>query len=356
MKNYFKSLLGAAVFCAAAFVNHGAFAHTTEIDEICAKYCTISEPPPEPTYKPHPKGNYVSASASTATRQAVDADLVNLDFIEGTLVRVQWSLVNTSKGGYDWSIIDRELQAAKDTDSFITIAIPDAKSMPQFVLNSCRQYSYEFRREEVSTCLPWDTEYLSAKDRFVKALGSRYDSEPNVSGVYFSYAAMTNGIEMHWRVDETDFASVGYTPDLLEAAYQSVFDSYADAFQKTAIIIEVHEVFKSPQLATNAYDYCYERIGKRCGVAAWWCASRMVTDPNSAEFEVARVVLQAATQSFAMCQTIGNFTSQPDRFGTGTSEQMAEQEMEFWKSKGDVTFELWPKDLKNPALTGYFSF
>ena len=354
MKNYFKSLLGASIFCGAAFFNHGVMAHTDAIDEICAKYCTVTPPPPPDVTKPHPQGNYVSASSSTATKEAVDPALVNLDFVDGTLVRVLWSLINTSDGVYDWSILDRELVAAKVTNSFITIAIPDSKSMPQFVLNKCQVFSYEFRREPVDTCLPWDTDYLAAKDKFIAALGERYDNEENVSGVYFSYAAMGNGLEMHWRVDENDFTDAGYDAELLDMAYQAVFDSYADAFKKTSIILEVHEVFDSTQLAVNAYDYCYERIGQRCGVAAWWCASRMVNNPNESEFETARVVLQAATQSFAICQTIGNFTDQPDRFGSGTSEEMAKQEMEYWKSKGNVSFELWLKDIKNGNLTAFF--
>ena len=356
MKNYFKSILGLAVFCSAAYFNH-AVAHTTQIDEICAKYCAIDpapEPEPEPTHKPHPSGNYVSASSSTATKEAVDPALVNLDFVDGTLVRVLWSLVNTGDGVYDWTIIDRELAAAKASNSFIALAIPDSKSMPQFVLDSCKTFDYEFRKDTVQTCLPWDTDYLSAKDKFVSALGDRYDDDENVSGVYFSYAAMGNGLEMHWRVDENDFTDAGYDPELLNLAYQSVFDSYADAFKKTSIIMEVHEVFNSPALAINAYDYCYGRIGERCGVAAWWCASRMVTDSNSSEFGVSPVVLLAAEKSFAVCQTIGNFTDQPDRFGSGTSEQMAESEMQFWKSKGNVSFELWPKDIKNGNLTAYF--
>ena len=350
MIKYLKSLLVAVSIVASCT----AIAHTTEIDEICAKYCTVAPPPPEPTYKPHPQGNYVSASASTATKEAVDPALVNLDFIDGTLVRVLWSLVNPADGEYDWTIIDRELQAAKDTGSFITIAIPDSKSMPQFVLDSCEEFNYEFRREAVKTCLPWDTNYLTLKDKFVAALGARYDDDESVSGVYFSYAAMTNGLEMHWRVDEGEFADAGYDAELLDLSYQAVFDSYADAFPTTSIMLEVHEVFNSPQLAENAYEYCYGRIGERCGVAAWWCASRMVTDTNSAEYEVAPIVLLAAEKSFAMCQTIGNFTDQPDRFGTGTSEEMAQQEMEFWKGKGDVTFELWPKDIKNSNLTEFF--
>ena len=348
----FKSMLITAVFFGVVI---NASAHTTAIDEICAKYCAVTpEPEPEPTHKPHPQGNYVSASSSTATKEAVDPALVNLDFVDGTLVRVLWSLVNTGDGQYDWTIIDRELAAAKANNSFITIAIPDSKSMPQFVLDSCEQFNYEFRREAVKTCLPWDTDYLEAKGKFVAALGSRYDDDENVSGVYFSYAAMGNGLEMHWRVDENEFTDAGYDAELLGLSYQAVFDSYADAFPTTAIMLEVHEVFNSPDLAANAYDYCYGRIGERCGVAAWWCASRMVNDPNSAEFSVSRVVLQAAVQSFAICQTIGNFTDQPDRFGDGTSEEMAEQEMDYWKSKGNVSFELWPKDIKNGSLTAYF--
>ncbi len=55
-------------------------------------------------------------------------------------------------------------------------------------------------------------------NELIQALGERYDNHENLSAVYVTYAAMTNGAEMHRRVDETAYAAAGYTPERLITA------------------------------------------------------------------------------------------------------------------------------------------
>ena len=89
------------------------------------------------------------------------------------------------------------------------------------------------------------------------------------------------------------------------------------------------------------------------GVAIWWCSSRMATNPREAEYPVYHVAQQATELSFAVCQTIGNFSSQPDRFDSGqgwTPEEALRNEMDFFIGEGFKNFEIWSADLKDESL------
>lgn len=307
--------------------------------------------------KAPPKGIYHSAGVLVAGRGdsgLVTKDINSQDFISGTLVRVGWSKVNPSEGQFDFGIIANELAQAGRYNNSVSLAILDSNETPEYVLRACKNFSFTFRgTQKFRTCLPWDANYQKFKRELITELGEQFDNHPNLAGVYFTYAAMTNGVEMHWRVSEAEFKAAGYTPELLLKSYNTVMDMYAAAFKQTSVIMEVHTVFQDDYLAENAYEHCYDTLSKRCGVAIWWCSSRMATNSREAEYKVYPVAKKAVKQSFAVCQTVGNFSTSPDRFDSGqgwSTEKAFEHEMDFFIKEGFRNFELWSKDIKNPAL------
>jgi hypothetical protein len=272
-------------------------------------------------------------------------------FDSGTLIRVEWSFINPSRGVYNFDAIERELELAVQHDSSIHLAVLDSKSMPQYVKDKCQTFDYEFEGNLEQTCVPWNPQYQRYKRELINALGAKFDNHSKLAGVYFTYAAMSNGIEMHFRVDEDQFTTAGYSEDRLLESYNDVMDMYADAFKLTSVIMEVHEVFGEPDLAESAFEHCYDILGTRCGIAIWWCASRIATNSRESEFSVYPIAKQALELSFAVCQTIGNFTSQAWRFGQGlSSEEALRAEMNFFIGEGFNTIEFWTKDLNNDAL------
>jgi len=313
-------------------------------------------PAPEPGVKAAPEGIYHSAGVITRNHRGgtlVREGINDQAHMSGTLVRVEWAAINTAPGVFDFSTISNELEKAAELNSAINLAILDSFAMPDFVLAACETFDFNFRRQAKTTCLPWDTGYQAYKSQLVAALGQQFDSHPNLAGVYFSYAAMTNGIEMHWRVSEAEFTAAGYTEARLLNSYNAIMDMYNAAFPSTSIIMEVHEVFRSPTLAENAFDYCQATMGSRCGVAIWWCSSRMATNPRESEYSVYHIAQQATELSFAVCQSIGSFTESPERFDSGqgwTTEEAFIHEMSFFINEGFRNFELWSNDINNPAL------
>ena len=314
----------------------------------------VPDPPPAGETKAAPQGVFNSAGVrniNTPSTQ-VSEHINGLAHVSGTLIRLSWSDINPAAGEYDFSVIERELLEAETLGDFVNLAVIDSKEMPQWLLDECVTFDYSFRGNPAVTCLPWDADYLSFKEALVSELGVQFDSHPNLAGIYVTYAAMTNGVEMHWRVDESEFAAAGYTFSRLSDAYNSVVDMYMTYFPTTSIILEAHTVFDSAALAQTAYDYCFDTIGERCGVAIWWCASRMATNPRESEYPVFSVAQQAANNSFAICQTIASFTDEPERFDEGmTTEQVFRNEMAFFVGAGFKNFEFWTNDIQNENLT-----
>ena len=314
----------------------------------------VSNPPPAGDFKAPPQGIFNSAGSlnTNNTGSFVSEHINDLSHVSGTLIRLRWSDINPAPAEYDFSVIERELQEAEELGDRVSLAIVDSKEMPQWLLDECTTFNYTFRGDPEVTCLPWDSTYQSYKQALISELGNQFDSHESLAGIYVTYAAMTNGVEMHWYVDEQSFSDAGYTFSKLSDAYNAVLDMYMTYFPTTPVILEVHTVFDSSALAQTAYDYCFDTIGERCGVAIWWCASRMATDPREKEYPVFPVAQQAANNSFAICQTIASFTDQPERFEEGiSSEQAFRNELEFFVDAGFKNFEFWTSDIQNDTLT-----
>jgi len=314
----------------------------------------VTNPPPAGEFKDHPQGIFNSAGTININNPGafVSEHINGLPHVSGTLVRLSWSEINPAPAEYDFSVIERELQEAEALGDRVNLAVIDSKEMPQWVLDECTTFDYSFRGNPAVTCLPWDSAYLDYKEALVSQLGAQFDSHASLAGIYVTYAAMTNGVEMHWRVDEQRFAEAGYTFSRLSDAFNGVIDMYMTYFPTTPIIIEAHTVFDSAALAQTAYDYCFDTIGERCGVAIWWCASRMATNPRESEYPVFSVAQQAANNAFAICQTIASFTDEPERFEPGIStEQAFRNEMAFFVDAGFKNFEFWTSDIQNGTLT-----
>lgn len=329
----------------------------SSIDENATEQEDTVETEATPEVKAPPQGIFHSAGFIQSSEQRftlVNSEINGQEYVDGTLVRVGWKTINPAEGQFDFTAIERELDAATEFNASINLAVLDSLEIPQYIIDKCESFSYTFRGSRAErTCLPWDAEYQKYKKELVSKLGEQFDSHPNLASIYFTYAAMTNGIEMHWRVDEAAYASAGYTPELLAQSYNDVLDMYADAFKTTSVIMEIHEVFRESFLAESAFEYCFDKLGARCGVAIWWCSSRMATDPKQSEFKVYPVAQQATKLSFAVCQTIGSFTSSPNRFDQGqgwSSEDALRNELSFFIGEGFTNFELWTNDIKNAEL------
>lgn len=319
--------------------------------------------------KPAPNGAYHSSPAINPAI-APNLDLMHQSFVEGWLVRAEWKHIHLGPGQFDFSKIREQIDAAAVYGKGINLSIIDSLGSPQWMIDSVGHFDYVFRADiPAQGGLPWDSMYQYYKRELLRALGAEFDGDSNLRSVYFTYGAMSNGAEFHWRVDETEYAAAGYTPQKLLDGAKRLLDYYIESFPTTCITIECHPVFEDDCAHWLAlYDYGYSLIGKRLGAGAWWAASRIAKNTTGTEGDASAypAIVHAYNQgSYIVAQTIGNFTKRPDRFDLGagwTTEEAFVNERLFWdglepESQLVTTcYEYWTKDLNNPDLTPYFVY
>ena len=255
--------------------------------------------------KPLPLGVFESAGINDPVGNAVDTVA-----LKGVLVRISWKVCGDDQACL-FDTVQEQLDKATASNIKVSLMIMDGDEVPDGVKSRCTLFAFEKRGEPASMCLAWDDNYLADKIALIKALGQRFDSHPALAYVYFTGACSTNGAEGHCRIDEAAYTTAGYTPEKLTNAYLSIMDAYREAFLATPIAFEVHAIFNSANLWQDVWDHV--SASGRVGVAAWWCSERLSVKGNDT-VPVWSIVEAAAQSSFTVCQTVGNFSSQPYRF------------------------------------------
>lgn len=260
--------------------------------------------------KPMPAG--VFQSIGPLLDPAVDR-ITNLTLgpsVDGVLLQVDWNLCGEDQTCLV-EALKRQLDAAQARGLRLALAVSDGDRIPQSIKSACQSIAFSFRGQAATMCVAWDPIYLAAKADLVAALGSALDAHPALAYFYFTGACSTNGYEGHCRVDEVTYENAGYTADRLANAYQAIMDDYLVAFPTTPLAFEVHAVFDSADVWQRLWDHAAP--SGRVGVAAWWCSERLSLS-GAETVPVWPIVQAAADTSFAVCQTVASFTTDPWRF------------------------------------------
>lgn len=122
--------------------------------------------------------------------------------ITGGLYSIFWSEIETSRGQYDWSVLDEQIAEWRAVGKRVALRIvwsssgywrnPAAKTpTPQWVWDEGARFAYhEDSRTEVP--LFWDPIYQKRAQEFLAAVAKRYDADPTVMFVDATPAAETN--------------------------------------------------------------------------------------------------------------------------------------------------------------------
>jgi len=255
--------------------------------------------------KPLPLGVYESAGINDPVGNAVDSPA-----LKGVLVRISWKVCGDDLNCL-YDTVQEQLDKALTSNLSVGLMIMDGDEAPDAVKAKCTTFDFMKRDIPASMCLAWDTAYIEEKTWLLDELGARFDSHPALAYLYFTGACATNGAEGHCRIDESAYTLAGYTPSRLINAYKAIMSAYRTAFPTTPIIFEAHTIFDSVEPWQSLWDQ--ESSSGRVGVASWWCSERLSVNGNETQ-PVWNIVQEAAQTSFAICQTVGNFTNQPYRF------------------------------------------
>ncbi len=300
-----------------------------------------------------PKGIFVSGPPTGPRGSSIVPELQNKDFVDGFLVRIGWKDLEKSRGQFDWTLLDSELETARKLGKKVALGIVNGPHAPTW-LDEAGVPSVEItgRGRTTRTLVPWDPAHLSAWTNFVKQLGIRAGKHPSLALVHITHSTL-NGFEMPLSFtpeQEQAWKGSGFTKEKWLTSWQAVITSFADAFPSTPLDVEVHPVFKDDSLPAAVVDYGFKKVPGRFGVfGAWW------SDRNTAVYSGCFDLLKrAAGESFAAVQMVASQT--PNRFGPpgGIGEGGLAKAFETGLFSGIRYFEVWETDLQNPELEPFF--
>lgn len=316
--------------------------------------CELPPPPPPPPIDgvSPPTGVYVSSTLTSSTSHSVMKGDVERPFVKGVLVRVKWADLEPTQVGYDWSLLDAELDRADSYGTKVTLAVLNGPASPTWLeAAGAQMFAYTFRGVAGAKMpVPWDAVYLDVWTDFITALGERYSNRPTITLVHITHSTY-NGFEMGLspaRGGEEAWVAAGYTRDKLVWSWQDVIDAFWGAFPNKPLDVEVHPIFNGEDgtIASDIVDYGSAMLGKRFGVfAAWWSQNHAV-NVYPAMFEI---IKQAAATSFATVQFVASAVKEPDRFtgiiGTNPSDALVGA-INLALSNGVRYLEIWNADIQ----------
>lgn len=310
-------------------------------------------PPKASGTAPSPRGIFVSGPPASSRSSSVVPALTSKNFVDGFLVRIGWKDLEPSPGQYDWSLLNREMEAAKKCGKKVALGIVNGPHAPAWLAASgVPQVEISARGRTSMIPVPWDPKYLSLWTNFIAQLGPQVWEHPSLALVHVTTSTL-NGFEMPLAFtpdEERAWKGLGYDPTKHLSSWKTVIQAFVAAFPSTPLDVEVHPVFRDDTLAQGVADFGLGLAPGRFGIfAAWW--SHRNTQVYSGSFAVLK---EGARRGFASAQMVAS--QSPNRFGPagGMGEGGLATAFDTGLASGIRYFEVWETDLQNPELESLF--
>jgi len=167
---------------------------------------------------------------------------LNNRFMSGVAVQINWRDIEPVQGKPDWSTLDDLLVAAESSNKWVQLLIFPGFFSPAWALEGVDTDEFPIpygpgHGTPTALPMPWDRVYLGRWLAFVKRLSERYGGSPAfrmmaASGPTSVSAEMSLPVG---RMAVTKFLAHGYTPQRYLAAWDRIFQAYAEYFPNQCI-------------------------------------------------------------------------------------------------------------------------
>jgi len=217
--------------------------------------------------------------------------LWSIPFVGGVRVRTVWSTLEPQENSFDWSYLDEAVALAVRHGKYIGFSVAAGIFTPDWVYRSgAQRFDFTLRGQWIPTRAmtmpePWDDKFLDKWGAAVRAMGQRYDKNPNVA--YVVIGGLGYSIESFFVKTPEDIAklqSLGGAARWLEGA-KRVLDIYAEAFPTTPFFYALASPIKNDYTpARELVEYGVAKYPKRFGImyAGLNAAAELSHYPNRA--------------------------------------------------------------------------
>jgi hypothetical protein len=176
-------------------------------------------------------------------------------YVSGISVRFGWSGIEPRRGVFRWGPIDDAIASARRADKKVMIRVMAGIFTPSWVERRVRTltfaddylYNPAAYPDTVSMPVPWTSGFLSRWERFVRALGRRYDGRNTIYSIQIAGGGFLG--EMTLPTDVPKWKGAGYTDRRYAYAWKQIIGFYRKAFPHTHLNLDIVEPF--PDKATT---------------------------------------------------------------------------------------------------------
>jgi hypothetical protein len=176
--------------------------------------------------------------------QAVPSQALTDPRVDGVLIRASWNQVETGDGVYSWNYLDTQINNVAAAGKKVAVEVVPGVTTPGWVyIDGAQSFTFiDPTTGQVDKIpIPWDSVYLTKWEAFVQALGQRYAGQAALSHVKITGVNTTTGETFlpSTSLDVKNWQAVGYTPAKVQAAWQSIADTWSQAFptQQLALVM-----------------------------------------------------------------------------------------------------------------------
>lgn len=244
--------------------------------------------------------------------------MANWDAPDGALLKFRMNLCGDDLEALA-DTVAANLDAVAAEGQQALVIFNQGTNLPRSWLAACETYTLDSGNFNGDLCLPWDEAYQqSLASALHDRLGPAISGHSALAGVYFTITTMTNGAEMHFRVERDAFPYPG--DDIFRQSYLDVLDLFQEAFAAPIMFEAGHCIWMGEvdcDTPRALYEHSRDTYGvDNTGIALWNCAERFWVDDSQDEAAGTRDLIELATLDGASigCQTVGSFTNGACRF------------------------------------------
>ncbi|HNT34847.1 MAG TPA: beta-galactosidase, partial [bacterium] len=185
--------------------------------------------------------------------------MLDLDYVSGLLLYVDWRQFEPERGGYQWELFEIPLEAAEKRDKTISLALMVCARSPDWVMQKTETFAFRHIHPsvgDVTAPVPWNADYTDALYKTVAAVGARLDGHKGLRYVSINGPSTLFGVETNFpiaSIAEHEANKVAFSLDKYERYWKESIDHFIDCFPKTPLALGLHDQI-SPKPRNSEQD------------------------------------------------------------------------------------------------------
>jgi len=237
-----------------------------------------------------PKGIFLLLSAGSFP----PSFLLEENFIQGISVRVRWKDVEKSPGKYDWSYLDKIFELAQREHKKVFLRLLGGFWSPSWIYRKGVPF-FEIKLhgkgfvaksfinkygDQIKLPVVWDKRYLELWASFVKVVGKKYNSKPELVLVHLSGPTFFSA-EIILARNKKEFErlkTVGFNSTQFLKAWEKTIKIFKEAFPNKPLALNVHYVIKedSLKLYVKLFELSYKILKDCLVIQGNWFSPRHI--------------------------------------------------------------------------------